>query len=249
MMQGLFSDVPLIGVLSLLHETRQTGVLDVDAEVPYTVAFAHGEVVEGGILDWTGLDALHASPMLPGDGSFSYMRRDVRGSVIAPFEQFTTDWARISDEWEQISGVIGSPSVVLTGPMPMFDQEKGRSIRAAARDTGLPLFQVASRAADALSSGKLRLTGRYAWFGLRLSHRGHAQTALARMLDGKLNLGEIVERGFSLEEVRSYLMNEIRSGLRFSGSGWVLRDLLWETKHEEQKSRGVQQVDSGDFML
>ncbi|WP_237725040.1 DUF4388 domain-containing protein [Deinococcus alpinitundrae] len=241
MMQGLFSDVPLIGVLSLLHETEQTGVLDVDAEVPFTVAFARGQVVEGGILDWTGLDALHASPMLPESGSFSYMRRDVTGAAISPFEQFTTNWARISDEWEQIGAVISSPSVVLSGPMPLFDQDKGRSVRAAARDAGLPLFEVAARAADAVEAGKLRPTGRYAWYGLRLTHQGQRQSALARALTGNLNLGEIVERGFSPSEVRAYLMAEIRMGLRFSGSGWVLRDLIWETQRETHAS--------SDFML
>nr|WP_225430015.1 DUF4388 domain-containing protein [Deinococcus detaillensis] len=246
MIQGLFSDVPLIGVLSLLHETGQTGVLDVNAELPFTVAFAHGEVVEGGILDWTGLDALHSSPMLPESGSFSYMRRDVRGSVIAPFEKFTTDWARVSDEWAQIGTIISSPSVVLTGPLPLYDQEKGRSVRAAARDAGLPLFDVASRAADAVSSGKLRPTGRYAWYGLRLNHQGQRQTALARALDGNVNLGEVVERGFSASEVRAYLLAEIRLGLRFSGSGWVLRDLVWETKHEAAVTTTTA---SNDFMF
>ncbi len=231
MIQGLFSDVPLIGVLSLLHETGQTGVLDVDAEVPFTVAFSGGEVVEGGILDWTGLDAIHASPMLPERGSFSYANRNVTGRAIAPFEQFTTDWARISDEWQQIGAVLGSPSVVLSGPLPLFDQDKGRSVRAAARDAELPLFEVASRAADAVMQGKLRPTGRYAWFGLRLNHRGQRRTPLARALDGNVNLGEVVERGFSAEEVRSYLLSEVQLGLRFSGSGWVLRDLVWELKN------------------
>jgi Domain of unknown function (DUF4388) len=236
MMQGLFSDVPLIGVLSLLHETGQTGVLDVDADVPFAVAFARGEIVEGGILDWTGLDALHASPMLPVSGSFSYSRRPVTGAMISPFEQFTTDWARITDEWEQIGSVISSPSVVLSGPMPLFDQEKGRSVRAAARDAGLPLFEVAARAADAVQAGKLTPTGRYAWYGLKLSHRGQRLTELSRILDGELNLGEIVERGFSPSEVREYLMAEVRLGLRFAGSGWVLRDLVWEARHEQRQS-------------
>ncbi len=235
MMQGLFTDVPLIGVLSLLHETGQTGVLDVNAEVPFTVAFVDGEIVEGGILDWTGLDALHASPLLTDNGSFSYLRRNVTGRAIAPFEQFTTDWARVSDEWAQISAVIGSPSVVLSGPLPLFDQDRGRSVRAAARDAGLPLFEVASRAADALASGKLRSTGRYAWFGLKLNHQGQRQTALTRALDGQYNLGELIERGFSVDEVRRYLMSEVRLGLRFSGSGWVLRDLIWESKQAEHQ--------------
>ena len=233
-MQGLFSDVPLIGVLSIIHETAQTGVLDVDADVPFSVAFVRGEIVEGGILDWTGLDALHASPMLPSGGSFSFARRDVIGTAISPFEQFTTDWARVSDEWAQIGTLIASPSVVLSGQMPLFDQEKGRSVRAAARDAGLPLFEVAARAADAVRSGKLSPTGRYAWYGLKLTHRGQRLTELSRVLNGTLNLGEVVEQGFGPAELRAYLMAELRMGLRFAGSGWVLRDLVWETRHEQQ---------------
>ncbi|PJI52200.1 GTPase-activating protein, partial [Methylobacterium radiotolerans] len=42
-MQGLLSDLPLLGVLELIHATRQTGVLDVQARVPFTVAFLDGE--------------------------------------------------------------------------------------------------------------------------------------------------------------------------------------------------------------
>ncbi|WP_420596594.1 DUF4388 domain-containing protein [Deinococcus sp.] len=240
-MQGLFSDVPLIGVLSIMHETGQTGVLEVDADVPFSVAFAKGEIVEGGILDWTGLDALHASPMLPGSGSFSYSRRNVTGAVISPFEQFTTDWARITDEWEQIGTVISSPSVVLSGAMPLFDQEKGRSVRAAARDAGLPLFEVAARAADAVNAGKLKATGRYAWYGLKIAHRGQRTSDLTRALDGGLSLGEVIDQGFSPAMVRAYLLSELHLGLRFAGSGWVLRDLVWETRQE------LPQTD--DFML
>ncbi|CAM3369646.1 hypothetical protein DESA109040_09885 [Deinococcus saxicola] len=31
--------------------------------------------------------------------------------------------------------------------------------------------------------------------------------------------------------MRDYLLGELRLGLRFPGSGWVLRDLVWEQKY------------------
>jgi hypothetical protein len=43
-----------------------------------------------------------------------------------------------------------------------------------------------------------------------------------------VNLGQLIEQGFALNDVREYLLGELRLGLRFPGSGWVMRDLIWE---------------------
>ena len=57
----------------------------------------------------------------------------------------------------------------------------------------------------------------------------HGKHPITAHLDGQRNLGEIVRRGdLGTDEVRRYLLGAIRRGLRFSGSGWVLRDLVWE---------------------
>lgn len=232
-MQGLLSDLPLMGILELVNTTRQTGVLDVKAEVPYTVAFVGGEIVGGGILDWLGVDALHASPMLPDEGSFEFKPSAVTGSPLAPYDHFMTDWARASDEWEQICAVIGSPSRVFQGGVPLFDEPGGRSVRGAARQAELPLFEVAQTLAEAVRQGRAEPTGRYAWHSLRLRSGTTRVTPspVARALDGERNLGEVIAGGLDEWAVRDHLLAEIRAGLRFPGSGWVLRDLIWEEKH------------------
>ncbi|ADV68343.1 DUF4388 domain-containing protein [Deinococcus maricopensis] len=231
-MQGLISDVPLIGVLELIHVSRKTGVLDVDAEIPYTLAFVNGEVVEGGILDWLGLDAIYSGPLVPEQGQFTFSVRDVTGAPIQHYQKLSADWARFSDEWERVCEVIGSPSRVLVGDHPGF--EEARSVRAVARTTDEPLFEVAQRAAEAVAAGKLHTEDRFAWFGLRI-RRGDdtANHPIAQQLDGDRNLGDIVGAGNNISAVRAFLLDEIRAGRRFAGSGWVLRDLVWEQRYLE----------------
>lgn len=232
-MQGLLSDLPLMGILELVNATRQTGVLDVKAEVPYTVAFLGGEIVGGGILDWLGVDAIQASPMLPNEGSFEFKPSAVTGSPLAPYGHFTTDWARASDEWEQVCALIGSPSRVFRGELPLFDLPEGRSARAAARQTERPLFEIAQGLAEAVRQGRAEPTGRSAWHSLRLRSGTTRATPspVAAALDGERNLGEVITEGLDEWDVRGHLLAEIRAGLRFPGSGWVLRDLIWEQKH------------------
>ncbi|EYB67653.1 hypothetical protein DEIPH_ctg033orf0070 [Deinococcus phoenicis] len=232
-MQGLLSDLPLMGILELVNATRQTGTLDVKADVPYTVAFTGGEIVGGGILDWLGVDAIQASPMLPTSGSFEFKPSAVTGSPLAPYGHFTTDWARASDEWEQVCAVIGSPSRVYQGDVPLFDGPEGRSVRAAVKQAELPLFEVAQVLADAVRQGRAEPTGRFAWHSLRL-RSGTTRTSpspVAAALNGERNLGEVIAGGLDERSVREYLLTEIRAGLRFPGSGWVLRDLIWEQNH------------------
>ena len=130
-MQGLFFDAPLIGVLELIHVSRKTGVLTADAGLPFTLSFQEGEVVTGGIIDWQGLDAIYASPLLPDQGSFSFTVQPVEGEVLAAYGKVTADWARYSDDWSQILAVVGSPSAMFRGNLPLFDAPEGRSIRAA----------------------------------------------------------------------------------------------------------------------
>ncbi|WP_216317637.1 DUF4388 domain-containing protein [Deinococcus aestuarii] len=231
-MQGLLSDLPLLGVLELINATRQTGVLDVQTGVPYTVAFVGGEIVGGGILDWLGVDAIQASPLLPVEGTFEFTPRGVTGSPLSPYGHFAADWARASDEWEQVCAVIGSPSRVFRGALPPLIGPAGRSVRDAAEGTGRPLFEVAQRVAAGVRGGRVEPTGEFAWSALRLQGgrpEGHSPVAAA--LDGRRNLGELVAGGFDVREVRGYLLTQIRAGLRFPGSGWVLRDLIWEQQH------------------
>lgn len=235
-MQGLLTDLPLLGVLELVHATRQTGVLDVQTNVPFTVAFQQGEIVAGGILDWMGREALQAAPLLPESGSFQFMPREVTGTPLGPYEHFTTDWARASDEWETLCAVIGSPSRYFRGELGLFDREDGLSIRAASRESEVPLFEVAQLVTDAVREGRMEAVDRFAWYGLRMMPAGQRANLhpVARELDGERNLGDLVEGGLDVHAVREYLLGELRLGLRFPGSGWVLRDLVWEQDHAQE---------------
>lgn len=232
-MQGLLSDLPLLGVLELIHASRQTGVLDVQGEIPYAVAFNHGEVVSGGILDWLGPEAIQSCPLMPHRGRFEFHPKSVTGSPLGPYGHFTTEWARISDEWEEVCAYIGSPSRIFSGDLPLFNELGGRSIRAAARKADRPVIEVAQMVAEAVKNKQVIPLNRYAWFGLLLQPdpRHQSQHPLTALLDGTLNLGEIVSSGHDIDEVRAYLLSALHHGLRFQGSGWVLRDLVWETRY------------------
>ena len=234
-MQGLFFDAPLIGVLELLHVSRKTGVLNADAGLPFSLSFRDGEVTGGGILDWQGLDAIYTCPLLPGEGSFSFSVQAVEGATLAPYGKITADWARYSDDWQQICAVVGSPSALFRGALPLFDSDEGRSIRAAARSAQLPLFEVAERVLAGVRSGRLTAVGRFSWYSLRLRHQPGSGRGgrVAGVLDGERNMGELAQAGFPTSELRDYLIVEIRAGLRFPGCGWVLRDLLWEREFLE----------------
>lgn len=232
-MRGLLNDLPLLGVFELIHTTRQSGVLEVQAELPFTLVFQSGEIVSGGILDWLGPEALYSCPMLPVSGAFEFTPRPVTGLALGPFNKVTSDWARIHDEWERLCQVIGSPSRYFHGALPLFENRRGRSIRSAAREAEAPLFQVAQVVAQAVQEGRLQPLPRYEWFRLTLRPAGqrHSLNPVARRLSGERNMGEVVGNGVTLHEVRQYLMTELRMGLRFPGSGWVLRDLVWEAQY------------------
>ena len=234
-MQGLFYDAPLIGVLELLHVSRKTGVLTAEAEVPFNLSFLDGQITTGGILDWQGLDAIYACPLLPDQGSFSFRVQPETGEMLAPYGKITADWARYSDDWSQICAAVGSPSALFRGSLPLFDTPEGRSIRAVSRSSQLPLFEVAERVLAGVRAGRLEAVNRFSWYSLRLKHQlGSGRGGrVAAALDGEHNMGELVESGYPASELRDYLISEIKAGLRFQGCGWVLRDLLWEREFIE----------------
>ncbi len=234
-MQGLFYDAPLIGVLELLHVSRKTGVLTAEAGLPFNLSFVDGQITTGGILDWQGLDAIYACPLLPDQGSFSFSVQPGAGEMLAPYGKITADWARYSDDWSQICAVVGSPSALFRGSQPMFDIPEGRSIRAVSRSSQLPLFEVAERVLAGVRAGRLEAVNRFSWYSLRLKHQlGSGRGGrVAAALDGEHNMGELVESGYPASELRDYLISEIKAGLRFQGCGWVLRDLLWEREFIE----------------
>ncbi|PYE51188.1 DUF4388 domain-containing protein [Deinococcus yavapaiensis] len=233
-MQGDLADLPLLGVLELMHFSRKTGVLDVDGAIPFSLAFVGGEIVEGGILDWVGIDAVLSLPLSPDRGRFVFTSNESGGPPLKPFSRLMGDWAHLADEWQRVCSIIGSPSRVLRGSLTPY--EEGRSVRAVARSTGIPLFDAAKQAAEAVSRGQLTKTDRSAWHVLRLRHpKARAGEALKtgsleRLLDGQRNLGELIAEGYAPEQLRAFLLREIRDGLRFPGAGWVLRDLAWETE-------------------
>lgn len=231
-MQGDLADLPLLGVLELMHFSRKTGVLEVGSPIPFNLTFVHGEIVEGGVLDWIGLDAINSLPLSPERGRFHFHTDEGGGKPIKPFARLMGDWAHLADEWSRVCGVIGSPSRVLKGRLPAFGE--GRSVRAVARHSGESLFRVAQQAAEGVGNGTLELTDRFAWHVLRLRHpRSRLPEALPtgsleRLFDGQHNIGELIAQGYSERDVREFLLSELRAGLRFPGAGWVLRDLAWE---------------------
>lgn len=243
-MRGLLSDLSFLGVLDLIHATRQTGILHVQAHFPYTVTFLQGEIVSGGILDWFGEDALVACPVAPEEGKFEFQPKLIAGHAMGPYHYFVTEWARMNDEWEEICSVIGSPSRIYRGDLPLFDEERGRSVRAAARKSERPIFEVAKNLAEAVQQGRVEPVERYAWFGLLLrinpnNAKRMSNSALSGALNGERNLGCVVAAGHQVSEVRHYLYNALQKGLRFTGSGWVLRDLTWEMRYDASGLRCV----------
>lgn len=232
-MQGDLADLPLLGVLELLHFSRKTGVLEVDGPIPFTLAYVQGEIVDGGIFDWVGMDAITSLPLAPERGKFNFAPNEAGGPAMKPFSRLMGDWAHLADEWQRVCRVIGSPSRVLRGN-DLY--QEGRSVRSVARQTGESLFKASQAAADAVTNGRLSLTDRYAWHVLRIRHpksRGNEKLpsgSLERLMDGQRNLGELIAEGHAPATVRAFLLAELRGGLRFPGAGWVLRDLAWEVE-------------------
>ena len=243
-MEGNLHDTPLSSILELIHLTKQSGRVAVTGRLPLSLTVVQGEIVAGGILDWQGLEAIQSFELHAAQGNFRFApsSAQVLAQFNLPFAALMTDWARLNDEWARIRRVIDSPSRVLeyggAAQQPAHPFQGGKSIRSVSRASEASLFEVSSRAVPQLQSGELKLRDRYAWMGLRVRHPAAVSnfTPVSRsteeiplMLNGKRNLAELLEWGFSVADLRTYLLGAIQSGVvQVPGSGWLLRDLTWE---------------------
>lgn len=245
-MEGSFSTIPLSDVLEMIHANRGTGVLYLDSnQLPLSLNFEEGEVVDGAILDWEGFEAISTFPLHPDKGRFKFEAGSVQGVPLMPFKAFVGEWARMNDQWARFRSVLDSPSRVLETPRavePFAVFVGGKSVRAAAKGWGVPLIIAAERAWRGLREGDLTKLRKYAWFALRIRHPSARRTQagirdprdMTVLLDGSRNLGELVHAGLPINQVRNYLIQRITSGeLEAPGKGWMLRDLLWEIEAEQ----------------
>jgi Domain of unknown function (DUF4388) len=248
-MEGNLQDTPLPSLLELIHLTKQSGRVQITADVPLNLHVSNGEVTSGQILDWEGLEAVQSFLLHLSNGQFRFYPNTA--VIVAPndfdisFSKFMTDWARLNDEWARILPLIGSPSRVMesiraaTGVPNPF--EGGKSIRSLARALGVSSFEVAQNTLPWLQQGDLRLTNRFAWHALRIQHAAASAPRLPKTrnladipvwLDGSRNMGEVLELGFTVNDVRQYLIQSLQSGeIQVQGSGWLLRDLTWELEY------------------
>jgi hypothetical protein len=241
-MEGNLRDTPLSSVLELVHLTKQSGRIAVmSARLPLSLSFSAGEIVAGGILDWQGLEAIQSFDLHAASGSFRFTpsTTPVRAQFEVGFNALMTDWARVNDEWARIRRLIDSPSRVLeyTGSGE-HAFGGGKSIRSVARATQSSVFELSAAAAAMVTEGTLRPVERYAWMGLRIQHPNatgsftpmtHDTTEIPQMLSGKRNLAELLQWGFSVQQLRRYLLGAISArDIEVPGGGWLLRDLTWE---------------------
>lgn len=228
-MQGLLSDLPLLGIFDLVHTAQQSGTLEVMCDIPYSVDFLEGEIVGGQLLDWQGAEALATCSLLATEGHFIFEpHRPTPTLVSGPYDHFMTEWARVNDEWQAACAYITSPSRHLLGELPQF--ETGNSVRAVAHSTGRPLIDVAQEAAEAVRSHRLQPQDQYAWLALSLPNASDLipDHPLSLFADGQGTLSDLAEMTQELPSVRDYVYQALQAGLRFPGCGWVLRDLTWE---------------------
>lgn len=248
-MEGNLQDTPLPSLLELIHLTKQSGRVQISADVPLTLNVANGEVTSGQILDWQGLEAIQSFLLHHSSGQFRFYPNatviEAAKVFDISFSKFMTDWARLNDEWARILPFIGSPSRVMeptqtagTVPHPF---QGGKSIRFLAKALGVSSFEVAQNTLPWLQQGDLRLTNRFAWHGLRIQHAAASVKHLPKSritadipawLDGSRNMGEVLELDFQINDVRQYLIQSLQSGeIQVQGSGWLLRDLTWELEY------------------
>ncbi len=248
-MEGNLQDTPLSSLLELIHLTKQSGRVQITADVPLNLQVANGEVISGEILDWQGLEAIQSFLLHLSSGQFRFYPNatvtEAANDFDISFSKFMTDWARLNDEWARILPFIGSPSRVMeptqaAGAVP-HPFQNGKSIRSLARALGVSSFEVAQNTLPWLQQGDLRLTNRFAWHGLRIQHasantqklpNSRTITDIPACLDGSRNMGEVLELGFSGNDVRQYLIQSLQTGeIQVQGSGWLLRDLTWELEY------------------
>lgn len=221
---GDLGTLPLVGVLELLD--GKSGVLLLEGELPLRVEFAAGHPVSAATLDWEGLDALYAFPLGDDSGRFRFLADPVLGAPLAPAPAYQADWARRADEWPRVNLRLGSPGAELRGQHAGLDFGAGTTVRSLAAARGRPLFELAQQAAEGVQVGALGHTGRSDWERLRLRAQWQEHRDLG--LDGERSVAELLAAGTARERLRAALAAEIRGGLRFSGCGAVLRDLMWE---------------------
>lgn len=242
-MEGNLRDTPLSSVLELIHLTKQSGRLQVAAELPLTLLIQHGEIVAGGILDWSGLEAVQSFTLHSIEGNFRFTpsNQNPPTQFTLPFATLMTDWARINDEWARMVLVLRSPSRMLEFNGTVQDTphpfQGGKSIRAVGRTLEATAFDVATRVMPLLQNKVLVLLEKFAWMGMRIQHpaarrssaEGLGPQAVSRYLDGTRRIVDLLELGFSLETLRAYLIEAVRtSEIEVNGAGWLLRDLTWE---------------------
>ena len=250
-MEGNLQDTPLSSLLELIHLTKQSGRVQVTADIPLTLYFGNGEITSGQILDWQGLEAVQSFLLHLATGQFRFHPNATNVGVgetevfNIPFSLFMTDWARLNDEWSRILPVIGSPSrafeVTKSSTLVPHPFQGGKSIRGLAKSLGLSSFEVAQNALKWLQAGDLRLLERFVWHGLRIQHTDAKTVGLPKtrtikdipaFLDGSKNIGDVLELGFDARQVRSYLVQSLQNGdIQVPGSGWLLRDLTWELEY------------------
>ncbi len=246
-MEGDLNTFPLMDALELVHAGKQSGEMVVDAEVELVLRFHSGEVMGGGILDWTGFEAISAFDLARREGSFRFYPEAVIGEPepLMPFATFLAEWARLSDEWRRFLKRVGAPSRVFEAPRPQGPYQlfaRPLSVRGAARRWGVPLIVAVERVWQGLEEGVLVPLAQYRWHPMRIRHplawevpRGHPYADVVRRLTGEKTLGELIQAGLPEARVRDFLIDELRHRrMRPRGRGALLRDLTWEKEAELQ---------------
>lgn len=242
-MEGNLHDTPLSSVLELINLTKQSGRLQVAAELPLALVIVAGEVVAGSIFDWGGLEAVQSFTLHASEGNFRFTPSSQisEPQFQMPFSTLMTDWARVNDEWHRMLPIIGSPSRMLEYNGTVQDTphpfQGGKSIRSVARSLNASAFDVSTRVMPLIPNKVLLLLEKYAWMGMRVQHpasrkgtaEGLSPLAVPSYLDGKRRLIDLIEIGFTIDSLRAYLIEAVRTGdIEISGAGWLLRDLIWE---------------------
>ena len=243
-MEGELRSVPLSEVLLLLHSGKKGGQLSVEAETPFVLRFHDGEIVGGGILDWTGFEAITAFDLHQREGRFRFQPEGTidEPEPIMPFDALVAEWARLTDEWRRTLSEIGAPSRVYKARRPKGVYEifaEPLSVRGAARRWSVPLIGAMDRVRQGLKEGALEPLPVYRWYRMRIRHPSawellddHPFADVVRRLTGEKTLGELIREGLSEARVREFLIEELRTRkMRPRGRGALLRDLTWEKRY------------------
>ena len=245
-MEGDLRSIALSDALELLHGGKRSGRLAVRSrDVLLHLYFHGGEITGGGILDWTGFEAITSFDLQAREGELKFKAEAVidEPEPLMPFPKLLTEWARLTDEWHRYLGEIGPPSRVYRasgdeeGELGIFREPL--SVRGAARRWGVPLIEAMERVARGVREGRLSFTGQYRWFPMRIRHHlapeppeDYPHREVVRHLVGEKTLGELITEGLPIEEVRAFLIYELsHRKMQPRGRGALLRDLTWERDH------------------